>query len=525
MYTRERFNPSDPPPDRNSPAWAHWLRQELHKIQRGIPHGSWIDARDFGVRGVGQTSATADDTTAFNRLWATVRDVGAGVNVVIPKGNYGVSGTMAPEGSFNLHAEGVTFTAASSGGTWTSVLDNTGVDTGLDAFFDILLMSHSTISGRITFDGNSVANLAGMTITDPNRNTGGGSGNVLWEANTIVKNFERGLYGPSDGQGFIGWKIPKIRFDGNGYHFYGVANSIDDMWIGVMRCQGTSAASFANKAGIYLERCSGLSFGSLFLRGDRTDWDGLILNNGSVKMDHLFMEGTFNHGVKTDGNGYKIIIDNLALGKSVFTTTHNAAIRSTNSRGYIRVGVNGENVSLTPTLTAIVSLNGTAATQQRTTIVDMPFGSATKMPFSWSSGSNPSGQDIAIAYTSDGVWHEHFNGTSRFHWIEGQEVTATLAAGNNNNYDPGAATMLRLSGDGGGTSDITGIAGGAWGRQLRIVNVSANSFTISTSGTESTAANRVVSGTGADITLAENDACTLVYDYTSSRWRVFSVVT
>lgn len=98
---------------------------------------------------------------------------------------------------------------------------------------------------------------------------------------------------------------------------------------------------------------------------------------------------------------------------------------------------------------------------------------------------------------------------------------ATLAAGNNNNYAIGNAGALRLAAPGGG-STITGIAGGVNGRIVIIFNVSANSIVIANQSASSTAANRIITGSGANVTLAADDAVQLWYDSTTARWRMMN---
>jgi hypothetical protein len=73
---------------------------------------------------------------------------------------------------------------------------------------------------------------------------------------------------------------------------------------------------------------------------------------------------------------------------------------------------------------------------------------------------------------------------------------------------------------------ITGIAGGSDGEELTLVNASSTaSFTLydHTSTTTSSAANRIITGTGSNLTLAGDASINLVYDATASttgRWRV-----
>ncbi len=97
---------------------------------------------------------------------------------------------------------------------------------------------------------------------------------------------------------------------------------------------------------------------------------------------------------------------------------------------------------------------------------------------------------------------------------------AALAAGDNDDYAIGAVVdFLRLAADGAGSA-LTGLDSGRVARRLVIVNISANTLTLEHEDTASSANNRIITATGAAITLAQNDMAELIYDDTSSRWRV-----
>lgn len=95
---------------------------------------------------------------------------------------------------------------------------------------------------------------------------------------------------------------------------------------------------------------------------------------------------------------------------------------------------------------------------------------------------------------------------------------AALALGDNNNYAIGVSDFLRLSANGGGSA-VTGLAGAYSGRRLVLVNL-ANTLTLEHEDTASGADNRIITATGAAISLATNDMAELIYDETSARWRV-----
>ncbi len=95
---------------------------------------------------------------------------------------------------------------------------------------------------------------------------------------------------------------------------------------------------------------------------------------------------------------------------------------------------------------------------------------------------------------------------------------AALASGDNDDYAIGVSDFLRLSANGAGSA-ITGLDEGRSGRKLVVVNL-ANTLTLEHEDAASAAENRIITATGAAISLAVNDMAELIYDEISARWRV-----
>lgn len=89
---------------------------------------------------------------------------------------------------------------------------------------------------------------------------------------------------------------------------------------------------------------------------------------------------------------------------------------------------------------------------------------------------------------------------------------------NQNDYNPSSLNLWRLTSDAART--ITGIANGVEGRALVVINVGANNIVLANQSASSAAANRIITATGADVTLAADDSAMLIYDNTSARWRL-----
>jgi Pectate lyase superfamily protein len=99
-------------------------------------------------------------------------------------------------------------------------------------------------------------------------------------------------------------------------------------------------------------------------------------------------------------------------------------------------------------------------------------------------------------------------------------ISPAQLVANTNDWNPtdlAKASFIRLSTD--ASRDITGIVGGSSLRELTLLNVGAFNAVLKHDVT-STAANRFLCPGSADFTLTPNARAILLYDSTSSRWRV-----
>lgn len=102
------------------------------------------------------------------------------------------------------------------------------------------------------------------------------------------------------------------------------------------------------------------------------------------------------------------------------------------------------------------------------------------------------------------------------------DISPAQIIANTDNYNPtglSTATVLRLSTD--ASRNLTGLAGGADGRVIVLMNVGAQDLVLIHDAT-STAENRFYCPNNANLTLRQNTFAILVYDSTSLRWRVIS---
>jgi len=104
-------------------------------------------------------------------------------------------------------------------------------------------------------------------------------------------------------------------------------------------------------------------------------------------------------------------------------------------------------------------------------------------------------------------------------WLLSGDISPAQITAQADDYNPtglSTASVLRLDTD--ASRDITGLAGGANGRPVLIMNVGANDIVLKDESASSTAANRFA--LNADITIAPDQTVGLWYDGTSSRWRI-----
>lgn len=100
------------------------------------------------------------------------------------------------------------------------------------------------------------------------------------------------------------------------------------------------------------------------------------------------------------------------------------------------------------------------------------------------------------------------------------KVTMTLVNGANTDFALPAGSYYEVAGPSGSFS-VNGFTGGADGREIMINNQIAQQFTITNNAT-STAANRILTNTGADVVLAGVGVVRFVYSAAASRWILVS---
>lgn len=104
----------------------------------------------------------------------------------------------------------------------------------------------------------------------------------------------------------------------------------------------------------------------------------------------------------------------------------------------------------------------------------------------------------------------------------GAPISPAQLVANTDNWNPtglASAGFIRVSTD--ATRDLTGIVAPTTARLLWLCNIGAQDLVLKHDAT-STAANRFYCPGSGDFTLNANDACRILYDLTSARWRVLA---
>lgn len=112
-------------------------------------------------------------------------------------------------------------------------------------------------------------------------------------------------------------------------------------------------------------------------------------------------------------------------------------------------------------------------------------------------------------------------------WFQTGVISPSAITADQNDYAPtgfSTAGVVRVShNNAGGNRSVTGLAGGAAGRTVTLCFISTSSaetFTLVHDSASSTAANRFISPSFADVALGAGECTGLYYDGVTSRWRV-----
>lgn len=129
------------------------------------------------------------------------------------------------------------------------------------------------------------------------------------------------------------------------------------------------------------------------------------------------------------------------------------------------------------------------------------------------------GNSFLVAGTGIGLSYNDAGNTLTISTSGVSVLSPTAISGSQNNYNPGAGDILRVSATTSGLN-ITGLVPGV--EKLRIlINIgSTHNLTLVNESASSTAANRFITPNGGNYIVAPTGSATIFYDDTSTRWRV-----
>jgi hypothetical protein len=220
-------------------------------------------------------------------------------------------------------------------------------------------------------------------------------------------------------------------------------------------------------------------------------------------------------GLNNPSGGYPGVTSDGADGLNVEGVIHTTGIeRSVGSGGYSLIDQSWANVGITLSDKLFISSLGVSIAQMDPSFVRVPSGSRYGFTGSTSSADPV---DTSISRAAAGVLRLD-DGSTGAATLSSIPVTPAQIVANTDNYAPTAGAMLyRLSTD--ASRDITGLVAGVDGQVCNIINVGSFNIVLKHDVT-STAANRFLCVGSADITLTPNGIAHLIYDSTSTRWRV-----
>jgi hypothetical protein len=144
---------------------------------------------------------------------------------------------------------------------------------------------------------------------------------------------------------------------------------------------------------------------------------------------------------------------------------------------------------------------------------------STRWVFTHDGNCNPSSDNLYSFGTSSlRVASDHVvqRNTSGAEYHTGEQAVSLTA--NTDNFAVNSTTrVLRIGSN--NNYNLTGLTGGAAGRRLTLLNVSAFTITLTHDAT-STAANRFFCPNNTNVAVRQNGSAEIIYDSTSSRWRV-----
>jgi hypothetical protein len=202
-----------------------------------------------------------------------------------------------------------------------------------------------------------------------------------------------------------------------------------------------------------------------------------------------------------------------------FTTTATAAVTTTLTVAstYFQqfTGTNTQTVVLPNATTLVVGQSFVISNRSTGNVTVQTNGGANLQVLTANSQSTFTVSNIG---TSAGTWDVAYTVTGPIQFLQTQvttDSTTTGSAATTLTADTNYGTVRLTNGS---LVSVSGIVAGASGQYITIENQTGNLILINNNDSGATAANRILTGTGSNVTMSNNASFTFVYDTTQSRW-------
>jgi fibronectin-binding autotransporter adhesin len=282
---------------------------------------------------------------------------------------------------------------------------------------------------------------------------------------------------------------------------------------------------------------NGVQVGQRFIFANGTDGGTISAINSTTSLTVSTSQTVSGQAYRIHNIGFQVD----SSGNAYVASTNSTAFQVQNAGGTNVLAVNTSTAGVTVTgnitqSTGAISLTGNAASAIATTSGGITLQTTTNSGQTIGIGNNALAQTISIGNSTGATTVNVTAGSGGINLQSASTVSSNLTVtnagslylqkatdysttGTSNDVNFGTASLVRLTGASAQT--ITGISGGADGRVLVIVNAGSNAATISNNSSSSTtAADHILTGTAADLTLNADASITLVYDAGASRWRI-----
>ena len=510
----------------------------LTKVSYSMITGASVNVLDYGADPTG----VADSGPAFNLALATF---GA---VVVPSGTYLIkTQILMPKGGMLFGQNGFTPSGVTAGGPklkYDASLGSTAMLWCQDTSWISNLAFEGAGKGTGTAIKNKKTNIGELSYEDMDCTIQGCTFNG-WSIS--VDHWNRGLWFNNNVSALVttsvnlnidaanwvddpdnSFDLPDqgfraIRITNNRFHVNTAA--IVNTGTGKEYLRGLSVIS--NQVDIGDNLFSGFCHTSLFT-GNVMDQVGTAALDFYGAVYGITISGNTFGGDTPSGQAYPSYLMRFRNAVNNITVTGNT-FRNANTHGIVFDGALSQSTITANTFynIGVDAVSTDACIKAQSTFTDVTITANSFFPVTAPFGvrgvTSAAWNNVII---NDNVWDTTKTLAAQYletgtNYIQGEVVASpTQLTADVNNYAPSNASTWRLSSD--ASRNITGLLSTyiMVGRILTIINVGSNNIVIQNLNTGSTSTNRIITGTGADITLTANKSSQLIYDFTTLNWRV-----